>query len=176
MIACLDVDYRGTRAIAAGIVFRDWGDAHGMEERLVSIPDVKPYRSGQFFVRELPCLMAILRVLPPVRIVVVDGYVWLEGTDKLGLGAHLHESLAGCVAVIGVAKTPYFGVERVREIRRGKSTSPLFISAVGMSVEQAADHICSMHGPYRIPTLLKRVDLLSRSELSGLTLRESGDG
>jgi len=26
MIACVDVDYRDTRAIAAGIAFRDWFD------------------------------------------------------------------------------------------------------------------------------------------------------
>ena len=31
---------------------------------------------------------------------------------------------------------------------------------------QAADAICTMHGPYRIPTLLKRVDQLARAGLS----------
>jgi deoxyribonuclease V len=56
------------------------------------------------------------------------------------------------------------GAENVQEIVRGKSKQPLYISAVGLSISQAAEHVHSMHGPYRIPTLLKRVDLLSRSE------------
>jgi deoxyribonuclease V len=68
------------------------------------------------------------------------------------------------VPVIGVAKTKYIGAEDVQEIRRGKSKQPLYISAVGLSALQAAEHVCSMRGPYRIPTMLKRVDLLSRGE------------
>jgi deoxyribonuclease V len=163
MIACVDVDYKETQAVAAGIAFRDWLDESVVEERAVSLPNIQPYQSGRFFIRELPCLLAVLAVLPPVQIVLIDGYVWLE-KKRPGLGAHLYQSLDGRVPVIGIAKTRYIGAEDVQEIRRGKSKQPLYISAVGLGAAQAAEHVCSMRGPYRIPTLLKRVDLLSRGE------------
>src|SRR5262249_60668815 len=106
---------------------------------------------------------AVLRVLPSVQIVLIDGYVWLE-KKRPGLGAHLYQSLDGRVPVIGIAKTRYVGAEDVQEIRRGKSKQPLYISALGLGAAQAAEHVCSMRGPYRIHTLLKRVDVLSRGE------------
>jgi len=161
MIACLDVDYQDPRAVAAGIAFRDWGDESVVTERVVSLNDVQPYESGQFFLRELPCLLAVSSLLPPVQVVLVDGYVWLE-ENRPGLGAHLYQSLDGRVAVIGVAKSRYVGATNVQQITRGKSKQPLYISAVGLNVEQAAKCVYSMHGPYRIPTLLARVDYLSR--------------
>jgi len=163
MIACVDVHYQRTRALAAGIAFRDWLADIIVAEQVVSLADIQPYQSGRFFIRELPCLLAVLRVLPPVQTVLIDGYVWLE-KNRPGLGAHLYESLDGRVPVIGVAKTRYLGADDVQKIARGKSKQPLYISAVGLSVPQAAEHVYSMRGPYRIPTLLKRVDLLSRGE------------
>src|SRR5215831_12860243 len=120
MIACVDVDYENTQAVAAGIAFRDWLDESVVAERVISLPDIQPYQSGQFFIRELPCLLAVLQLLPPVQIVLIDGYIWLE-ENRPGLGAHLYQSLDGRVAVIGVAKTRYLGATNVQEVRRGKS-------------------------------------------------------
>ena len=163
MIACVDVDCENTRAVAAGIAFRGWLDDSVVAERVVSLSGIQPYQSGQFFIRELSCLLAVLRFLPPVQIVLIDGYVWLE-QNRPGLGAYLYESFDSRVSVIGVAKTRYLGAECVQEVVRGKSRQPLYVSAVGLSVPRAAEHVYSMHGPYRIPTLLKRVDLLSRGK------------
>ena len=59
MIACVDVDYENTRAVAAGIAFRDWLDDSVVAERVVSLSDIQPYQSGQFFIRELPCLLSL---------------------------------------------------------------------------------------------------------------------
>lgn len=162
MIGCVDVDYRDKRAVAGGIAFRDWLDDDVVAERAVSLQGIQPYQSGQFFIRELPCLLAVLRVLPPLEVILIDGYVWLE-ENRPGLGAHLYQSLDRRIPVIGVAKTRYFGAENVQEITRGKSKIPLYVSAAGLSVRQAAEHVYSMGGPYRIPTLLKRVDLLSKT-------------
>src|SRR5262245_2297851 len=133
MIACLDVAYHETHAVAAGIAFRDWLDESVVAERVVSLPDVQPYLSGQFFIRELPCLLAVLRVLPPPQVVLIDGYVWLE-ENRPGLGAHLYQSLDGRASIIGVAKTRYLGADNVQEVARGKSKQPLHVSAVGLSV------------------------------------------
>ena len=162
MIGCLDVDYREPAAYAAGIAFHNWSDASPAIEKVVPVVGVHPYQPGQFFRRELPCLLAVLRELPPVGVVVVDGYVWLDGVSVAGLGAHLYQELAGKVAVIGVAKTRFAGVGAAVEVVRGRSIRPLFITAVGMSTPRAAEHLRSMHGPDRIPTLLKRVDSLAR--------------
>lgn len=162
MIACLDVDYRDAGACAAAIVFRDWSDAVATEERTVWIAEVQPYEPGQFFRRELPCLLAVLRTLPPIETMIIDGYVWLEGTSKPGLGAHLYEALGGNSVVIGVAKTKFQGADGAREVLRGTSQKPLYVTAVGVPVDVAAERVRAMHGAHRIPTLLKRVDDLCR--------------
>lgn len=49
-----------------------------------------------------------------------------------------------------------------QELRRGTSRSPLYVTAAGMDATEAARHIAEMHGPHRIPTLLKRIDRLCR--------------
>ena len=162
MLACLDVDYRDTGACAAAVVFRDWSDAIALEERTVQITEVQPYEPGQFYRRELPCLLAVLRTLPPIETVIIDGYVWLEGTATPGVGAHLHEALGGGSVIIGVAKTKFQGADRAQEILRGTSQKPLYVTAEGVPVDVAAERVRSMHGAHRIPTLLKRVDDLCR--------------
>ncbi len=167
MIACLDVAYGTASACAAGIIFRDWKDATPLEEHVITVEGVKPYQPGQFFRRELPCLLAVLHSLAPVDVVIVDGYVWLGGTDKPGLGANLYQELGGRAAVVGVAKTRFKGADAACEIFRGRSKRPLFITAAGLNQEVVAEHVRSMHGPYRIPTLLKRVDELCRREKRG---------
>ncbi len=163
MIACLDVAYGDAAAYAAGITFRDWADATPLEERVAAVAKVELYQSGQVFRRELPGLLAVLKTLPPVDVVIVDGYVWLGPGNQPGLGAHLYQALGEHTAVVGVAKTRFKGTDFAREVVRGRSTRPLFITAAGMSPECAAEHVRSMHGPYRMPTLLKRVDSLCRN-------------
>lgn len=162
MIACLDVAYTGSEGRAAGIAFREWTDVVPLEEKAITMQGVHPYQSGQFFRRELPCLLSVLRALVPVEVVIVDGYVWLGGVDRPGLGAHLYQALGGRTAVVGVAKSRFKGASTGSEVFRGRSTRPLFITAAGLSQECAAEHVRSMHGPYRIPTLLRRVDELCR--------------
>jgi deoxyribonuclease V len=162
MFACLDVSYHDSAACAAGVTFRDWSDAKSLDEKVVHIQNVEPYQPGQFYRRELPCLLAILKKLPPVDTAIIDGYVWLAGESKPGLGAHLYEALNQKVAVIGVAKTKFHGADRVSEVIRGSSKRPLFITAVGIQQKLAAEHVRSMHGVNRLPTLLARADFLSR--------------
>jgi deoxyribonuclease V len=162
MIACVDVDYREAGAIAACVCFQSWSDDTPASESVIQISDVEPYQSGQFYRRELPGILAVLKSLPDLpQVIVIDGYVWL-GDRQPGLGAHLYEALERRVAVIGVAKTRFARAEPTAEVLRGRSRSPLYVTAAGMGVAEAAGHIRAMHGPYRIPTLLKRVDQLSR--------------
>jgi len=48
-------------------------------------------------------------------------------------------------------------------VLRGDSRRPLYVTAAGLDPAAAALHVRSMHGPFRIPTLLKRVDQLCRT-------------
>ena len=157
---------KGGSAIAAAVGFATWSSATADAEWTVRIPSVADYVPGSFYLRELPCLLAVLTPdepprLPHVRAVIVDGYVWLDG-QRPGLGAHLYRALGEETPVIGVAKTAFADAPAV-ELCRGKSERPLLITAAGMTPEQAANHIGSMHGEFRIPTLLRRVDQLTRS-------------
>jgi len=80
---------------------------------------------------------------------------------KPGLGEYLFDALGGKIVVVGVAKTFFVGAP-AREVLRGGSKLPLYVSAAGMDVEDAADSVARMHGGYRIPTMLKRVDRVAR--------------
>ena len=166
MLACVDVSYGAGGAVAACLLFDAWGDA--VERRALTAhlpePDVAPYQPGAFYLRELPCLLEVIgRVEEPLELVVVDGYVWLSAERRLGLGARLHEALAGRVAVVGVAKTSFHGAEGFAEpVLRGGSARPLYVTAAGAELAVAAGWIRAMHGEHRIPTLLRRVDRLCR--------------
>jgi deoxyribonuclease V len=167
MIACVDVDYREVGAVAACVLFHTWADETPAGEHVRLVERVEPYQPGQFYKRELPCLLAVLEEAPrPLEAVVIDGYVWLEDETRPGLGGHLFESLGKAIPVVGVAKTRFASARAARAILRGSSEKPLFVTAAGLDVEEAARQVRAMHGEFRIPTLLKRVDQLCRSSSS----------
>jgi deoxyribonuclease V len=172
MIACVDVDYREAGAVAACVLFRDWPDERPTAEVVVPIGAVAPYEPGRFYRRELPCLLTVLGAVDErPRTVLIDGYVWLGDGHEPGLGAHLYEAMGQRAAVIGVAKTRFYRARPVAEVLRGASRSPLFVTAVGIDLAEAARRLGEMHGPYRIPTLLKRVDRLCREEIGTIRPR-----
>jgi len=160
MIVCIDVDYQDASATVALVGFTAWPDEISTLE-IVSRSSTPPaaYEPGRFFERELPYALGILaRVTEPLDAVIVDSYAWL-GPDRPGLGARLHEAVHA--PVIGVAKSSFRGAASI-EVTRGTSANPLYVTAAGIDAETAADRIRAMHGPFRIPTLLKRCDALCR--------------
>jgi len=160
-IAALDVDYRAEAAVTACVVFETWSEEHVLESFTVTSPAAADYEPGAFYMRELPCLLgALSRCAAPPTTIVVDGHVWL-GADRPGLGAHLHRALGGATPVVGVAKNPFRGAP-AHEVLRGDSRRPLFVTAIGMPDEEAATLVATMHGPHRVPTLLRLVDQLCR--------------
>jgi len=169
MIACVDVDYRDVGAVAACVCIEKWSDGTSVLESAIEINHVEPYQPGQFYRRELPCILAVLKSLrDSPQVVIIDGYVWL-GMQKPGLGAHLYEALDKQVPVIGVAKTHFVGAQPLALVTRGRSRTPLYITAAGIDVADAASKAKAMHGPFRIPTMLKRVDQLSRGHCDLIT-------
>lgn len=168
MIAALDVDYRGEagaeHAVAACVLFEGWQAAEPAREWTVTVERVAPYLPGEFYRRELPCLLAALAdVTEPLECVVIDGYVWLGKVgERPGLGAKLYDELGGRVPVVGVAKNPFEGARAQVMVHRGGSDRPLFLTSVGIDRGEAVQRVQSMHGEHRLPTLLARADALCR--------------
>ena len=165
MILALDVFYFVDHAIAGGVLFQHWRDATESARYVENVPGicVADYVPGEFYKRELPCLCAVidrLDVFPSA--IVIDGYVTLDASGRPGLGMHLWDSLDQKIPIIGVAKNRFSGTPAESELFRGNSQRPLYVTAVGMPLEEAKANIGNMHGKYRIPTLLKKVDQLSR--------------
>jgi deoxyribonuclease V len=161
-IACVDVDYRANFAVAAALWFAGWSAAAADRQETALFRDVAPYQRGEFYRRELPCLLGVLAKGPAVDVIVIDGYVWLEKA-RPGLGAHLYRALGERTVVVGIAKKRYAAATTAIPIRRGSSQSELFVTAAGMESQEAASHVLHMHGPHRIPTLVKEVDRLARN-------------
>jgi deoxyribonuclease V len=126
---------------------------------------VAPYEPGALYKRELPGILELLKSIELyfLNAILIDGYVFLDDEGKPGLGAYLYEAIGGAVPIIGVAKTHFATVHhRKREVRRGNSIRPLFITAIGIEPDSAAALVGSMHGAHRLPTILKLLDRLTR--------------
>lgn len=162
MIAAIDVHYTDRLAGVGCILFHQWGDDTPAAEQSMRMETQDDYVPGEFYRRELPCLLAILDVLDDCPdCILIDGYVWL-GSDRPGLGEHLRRALGGQPCVVGVAKEPFAGNDCAEAVHRGSSRRPLFVTASGIPPSDAASLVAGMHGAFRLPTLLKHVDRLSR--------------
>jgi len=161
--AAVDVGYAGDGALAAAVLFSEWEQAEAEGAHTAQIRKVAPYEPGQFYLRELPCILAVLQKLRSLPdLILVDGYVWLDPQWRPGLGARLHHALRRRCAVVGVAKSRFFIGSNVAELTRGRSRRPLFVTSIGVDLQQAARGVGRMHGNHRIPTLLGVADRLSR--------------
>jgi deoxyribonuclease V len=151
MILAVDVQYSKNNAVAGGVVFEHWQDEREQKEFVSLIKGVAGYEPGKFFKRELPCILKLIAEhhLQP-DCIVIDGFVFLD------------DALYGKVLVIGVAKKRYQNIDSKYEIYRGSSRKPLFVTAIGIDIEQAKRNILAMHGKFRLPTLIKRVDQICR--------------
>ena len=167
-IACFDAAYSHASAGAACVLFSAWSDGAAQRTLIARQGAPAAYEPGSFYKRELPLLLAVLKKIERLpAMIIVDGYVWLDADQRPGLGAILHDTLAKRVPVIGVAKTVFGDASWCEPVLRGVSQRPLFVSAVGIGVDEAAKGVRAMHGPHRIPTLLKLVDRAARDALLG---------
>jgi deoxyribonuclease V len=165
VILAFDTYYKENSAKTVCIGFHRWSDAEPtiVESETTTIP--AEYEPGVFYKRELPCIKNLLRKfdLSTIDYIVIDGFVHLDDHKKPGLGGHLFEFLEGKVSIIGVAKSNFHGnTVNVCQVLRGESVKPLYITAAGVPIEEAARRIGEMHGRYRIPTLLKLLDSKTR--------------
>jgi deoxyribonuclease V len=131
------------------------------DERTAWLPDVVAYEPGEFYRRELPALRAVLAGVDGLGQLIIDGYVDLDATGRPGLGAHAHAEFG--VPVIGVAKTAFHTATHAIPVLRGRSARPLYVTAIGLSLADAADQVRTMTGRFRLPDAIRRVDALGRS-------------
>lgn len=133
------------------------------------------YIPGEFYKRELPGIKKILKkfikeqpeLWNQIHAVIVDSYITLKVGDKEwdGLGAYVNKFLykiEQSKIIYGVAKSKFGDCDEISgKVYRGKSKKPLYVQTTG-APKVAGYHILYMHGKYRIPTMLKKVDNLSR--------------
>jgi deoxyinosine 3'endonuclease (endonuclease V) len=165
MKLAIDVYYLEYRAKAVAIEFVNWNDDQPVQTHIAMVYSVEDYTPGAFYKRELPCIMKLLEKvdLQNKEVIVIDGYAVLDDEGTYGLGGYLYETLGQRIPVIGVAKRSFKGVSKnVREVYRGKSARPLYVTAVGIEIDEAANYIRAMCGESRIPELLKYVDRKTR--------------
>ena len=87
LCAAVDVHYPRTGSVrAAAILAADAAFSHVLAERTAMLPAVPPYQPGEFYLRELPPLRAVLDGLSGLGLLVVDGYADLDpgGPDAAG--------------------------------------------------------------------------------------------
>jgi len=104
--AAVDVHYMSTGGTrAAAVLAADAAFVHMLAERTAVVPRVLPCRPGQFYLRELPPIRAVLDDLSGLGLLVIGGYADLDPAGRPGLGAHPHAEFG--IPVIGVAKSRF---------------------------------------------------------------------
>ena len=165
MILAFDTYYFEDKAKTVGVSFGNWLDKEPASIYEETLKGVAAYEPGAFYKRELPCILSLLEKIPLsiIEMIIIDGYVVLNDEGKLGLGGHLYIELDKTIPVIGVAKSRFQeNSQNHKQLLRGKSKSPLYITAIGVALETACECVNSMHGDFRIPTLLKLLDARTR--------------
>jgi len=166
--AAVDVHYPATGGARAALVLgEDATLTTIVGERVVWLDSVAPYRPGSFYLRELPAIHAVLAGAPPLRLLVVDGYCDLDPSGRPGLGAHVHDETG--IPVIGVAKTAFHTATHAVALRRGTASNPVYVTACGIDLDEAARLVGRMAGPYRLPDALRRVDALARGHVAPIS-------
>ncbi|MEO0685363.1 MAG: endonuclease V [Cyanobacteria bacterium J06649_11] len=165
MIYIFDAYYLADQVRTACVVIEDWSAHEATTTIVKTSPISSGYISGQFYKRELPGILEVLQEVELIAddLIIIDGYVFLDDDQKMGLGAHLHGAINRSCPVIGVAKKSFRSLDKAcLPALRGQSTKPLYVTAVDYDLVNARDQVVQMRGPYRIPDMLKLADQLSK--------------
>lgn len=164
MLLAIDVYYRKNEARVVGVFF-NLIDKEPNEVEIVNVKDVTEYIPGEFYKRELPCLIKLIEKidLSNIEAIIIDGHIYVDNYETFGLGGKLYEYLNKKFPIIGVAKNSFHSNSlTVKEIFRGSSKKPLYVSAIGIDIDEAVKNIKNMHGDYRIPDILKKLDSITK--------------
>lgn len=165
MILAFDTYYFDNKAKTVCVAIDNWSDEENIKVYSELTENVEEYQSGEFYKRELPCILSLLNKveIKNIDVIIVDGFVYLDDNLKFGLGGYLYKQLNETVPIIGVAKTNFATlIINKRELLRGKSVKPLYITSIGIEIDRATELIKNLKGPNRMPTLLKTLDTLTK--------------
>ncbi|OXA86637.1 endonuclease V [Flavobacterium hercynium] len=165
MLLAFDTYYFDGKAKTVCIEFNKWNDSNDYKVHSEIIDNIEEYIPGEFYRRELPCILSLLEKmkLKNIDAIIVDGYIYLDDDKKYGLGGHLYEKLNQKIPIIGVAKTNFASLNKDKKsLFRGDSKKPLFITAIGIDLDDAFEKVKSMAGEFRFPALLKELDRLTK--------------
>ena len=95
----------------------------------------------------------------PLQLEVLKGTRWLllKNAENLNTDPGKNEKER-------LAKKAFKEISDYFAIYRGKSNKPLYVTSEGMEIDTAKKLVSTMSGRFRVPTLLKRVDHVCRSE------------
>jgi deoxyinosine 3'endonuclease (endonuclease V) len=158
--------YSDNLALTVGVLFNRWTDDEPAEIISSICTSFSSYIPGEFYKRELPCVLGLLveKVdLDKVETIIVDGFLRLrfnDGTEKDGLGKKLFDELnMPGLKIIGLAKSEFCRTSEISaSILRGSAEKPLWVQGIGLPDNVAAGNIKMMSGEFRIPKLLKILD------------------
>ncbi|KQO21229.1 endonuclease V [Flavobacterium sp. Leaf82] len=165
MILAFDTYYFDGKAKTVCLEFEQWNEDKNFKIHTEIIDNVEEYIPGEFYKRELPCIISLLNKidLTNIEAIIVDGFVYLDDEKKYGLGGRLYEKLNNKIPIIGVAKTNFAAIEKLKlALVRGDSKKPLYITSIGIDLDDAFEKVASMAGEFRFPTLLKELDRLTK--------------
>lgn len=95
-------------------------------------------------------------------LIALDGFASFD-SPHVSLGEHLYKLLESRTPVIGIAKSfNRLAIGKAQKLFRGESNSPVYITAMGLDVEMASEYVRLLHGPFRIPSVIKDTDQLSK--------------
>jgi deoxyribonuclease V len=157
----IDVSYHDNSAKVVGGFFENWNDDKLVKVSKKIVVNIQEYISGEFYKRELPCILEFLNDydIREIELIIIDGFVFLNDDDKKGLGAYLFEILDKKIPIIGVAKSSFHNNKKnVINVVRGQSKRPLYVSSIGIELLKASDLIKNMFGNHRIPNIIKIID------------------
>jgi deoxyribonuclease V len=175
LFAAVDVHYPPSGGARAALVAASDAAFSSITcEKTVFVMEVAAYQPGSFYKRELPPLRAVLAGFDDVGLLVIDGYVDLDPAGRPGLGAHVHEEFG--IPVIGVAKTRFAPATHAVPVLRGTAARPLYVTAAGLPVADAADLVRAMAGKFRLPDALRRVDALARGRRPANPVSAAAEG
>lgn len=157
--------YSDTLAFTVGVLFNRWTDDEPAEIISSICTKFSPYIPGEFYKRELPCVLGLLEKvdMDKIETIIVDGFLRLrfnDSTEKDGLGKKLFDSLnMPGLKVIGLAKSDFCRTDEISaSLLRGSAVNPLWVQGIGLPDNVAAENIKMMSGESRIPKLLKILD------------------
>ncbi len=159
------VHFEGAQATAAAAAFDAWDAAEPMKTYVSPIDHVDKAARGELDLREVACVMQLLREhsLAP-ELIVIDGFVHLDADETPGVGQHLYQALGGTVPIVGVSKKRLPGLSTQFEVLREDEAPPLVVTCAGIDIGAAKVRLRSMHGRKRVPTLMKLVARLAKSK------------